>query len=136
MTATSTGTRPAGTTVAQYADRIMHLIRHDQTSTWDGGHRNRDGSRFVMAADVPDFPTLHLYVDANCYLLDMLPEMPCGPSRAYDEWEALANAVSAEVDRRLRRAAATLTPRVPGPQVLRVARTIARSHGTSYAHAA
>lgn len=136
MTATSTGTRPAGTTVAQYADRIMHQIRHDQTSKWDGGHRNRDGSRFVMAADVPDFPTLHLYVDANEYLLDTLPPLPDGPGRAYDEWETTANAVSAEVDRRLRRASATLTPRTAGPQVLRVAHAVARSHARSHAHCA
>jgi hypothetical protein len=70
----------------QFADEVMRAIGNDI----------REG---IMPADVATFSELHVHVDANVYLLDVAG-MPT-PAEDDDGLE-LPNAISYEVDRRLR----------------------------------
>jgi hypothetical protein len=77
----------AGTiTLNQFADEVIRAIDNDI----------RDG---VMPADVATFSELHLHVDANVYLLDVAGMATPGEN---DDGLELPNAISNEVDRRLR----------------------------------
>ena len=78
------------TTTSQYADKIMTKIHEDMNQPFPWGKQ--------IPRDVGSFSELHDYCDANCYLLDLIPQ---GENGMDDTWTELVNAVSAEVDKRL-----------------------------------
>jgi hypothetical protein len=77
------------TTVGEYADEIMAQVHADAERSFPWGK--------TIPADVGSFSELHEYCDANCYLLDAVPQ----GTLDWDVYMALCNAVSDEVDRRL-----------------------------------
>ena len=90
---TGTADRPEKT-VAEFADDVMAMIADHQ-------------KRGILPAELPDLTTVHDYVDGNVYLIDALEGyFPRGDETAEvmfgDEEIAVSNAVSEEVDRRLR----------------------------------
>ena len=78
------------TTTSQYADKIMTKIHEDMNQPFPWGKQ--------IPRDVGSFSELHDYCDANCYLLDLIPQ---GENGMDDTWTELVNKVSAEVDSRL-----------------------------------
>src|SRR5215472_7542234 len=111
--------------ISEYAGKVMEEIHRDMQQPFPWGKQ--------IPRNVGSFSALHDYCDANEYLLaiepgDNVPECDCPASRdsrlyhsescmtqtleyraAYDEWMNVLNAVSDEVDRRLRAEAGLTT---------------------------
>ncbi len=77
--------------VSRYADQIMAMIREDMRPFPDGKQ---------VPPDVANFTALHDYLDANDYLIQAGVPWGTDPG-AGEEGAEMANAVCAEVSRRL-----------------------------------
>lgn len=94
-------TTPSAADVMKFADAIMAEIEHDMTEGFPWGKK--------LPRTVASFSELHDYCDANMYLMNALEGVfPRGGEDAEvmfsDDEVDLGNAVSNEVDRRLRHA--------------------------------
>ena len=83
-------------TVAEYADEIMRMIEHDMTEGFEWGEK--------LPRDVGSFTALHNHCDANDYVAEAMGRIALD----FDSEESgtLVNAVTDEVDKRLREMAA------------------------------